>query len=268
MSHQIDSLAYGNRLRWLPPSHKLSFAIVLLILSLISPPVVQGLISIWVFIWIVVYAAIPANIYLKLLALPLSFWIASLPAFAIAFVNTADVQTQAVMADVWRGAGMNVGRFYIYVSDYGLQQIAWLLIRALASTSCMYFILLTTPFTEVLQILRQLRCPPLLTELLLLMYRFIFTLLAIVDDLWMAQNSRCGYRTWRRGMSSLGILIGQLLQRVLLNYRQVSLSLAARGFNGELQVWNSRPHLPSARYTIEASVGCTILTIFSLILKP
>ena len=83
MSHQIDSLAYGNRLRWLPPSHKLSFAIVLLILSLISPPIVQGLISIWVFIWIVHYAKIPVNIYLKLLALPLSFWIASFPAFVI-----------------------------------------------------------------------------------------------------------------------------------------------------------------------------------------
>jgi cobalt/nickel transport system permease protein len=60
------------------------------------------------------------------------------------------------------------------------------------------------------------------------MYRFIFTLLAIVDDLWMAQNSRCSYRTWRRGMSSLGLLIGQLLQRVLINYRQVSLSLSPR----------------------------------------
>ena len=264
MSHQIDSLAYGNRLRWLPPSHKLSFAIVLLILSLISPPIVQGLISIWVFIWIVWYAAIPANIYLKLLALPLSFWIASLPAFVI---NGADVQTQTVMADVWQGLGMSLGRFYVYVSNYGLQQVARLLIRTLASTSCMYFILLTTPFTEVLQVLRQLRCPPLLTELLLLMYRFIFTLLAIVDDLWMAQNSRCGYRTWRRGMSSLGILIGQLLQRVLINYRQVSLSLAARGFNGELQVWNSRPHRSSGRYAIEAIVGCSIFAILSLILN-
>ena len=169
MSHQIDSLAYGNRLRWLPPSHKLSFTIVLLILSLISPPIVQAVISVWVFVWIVGYAAIPATIYLKLLMLPLSFWIASLPAFVIAFVingadfQTPDIQTQTVMADVWRGVGMNFGRFYVYISDYGLQQVARLLIRALASTSCMYFILLTTPFTEVLQIFRQLRCPPLLT---------------------------------------------------------------------------------------------------------
>ena len=59
------------------------------------------------------------------------------------------------------------------------------------------------------------------------MYRFIFSLLAIADELWIAQNSRCGYRTWNRGMHSLGILIGQLLQRTLENYRHVSLSLAS-----------------------------------------
>jgi cobalt/nickel transport system permease protein len=70
MSHQIDSLAYTNRLRWLPPSHKLSFAIVLLLLSLISAPIVQLLISVWLLLWIVAYARIPAKFYLRLLSFP------------------------------------------------------------------------------------------------------------------------------------------------------------------------------------------------------
>jgi cobalt/nickel transport system permease protein len=131
----------------------------------------------------------------------------------------------------------------------------------------MYFILLTVPFTEILQILRQLRCPELVTELLLLMYRFIFSLLAIADELWIAQNSRCGYRTWKRGMHSLGILIGQLLQRTLENYRQVSLSLASRGFNGELRVWHSYPYKPSRRYIFEAVFGCTVLTLLNVLFQ-
>jgi len=107
----------------------------------------------------------------------------------------------------------------------------------------------------------------LLTELLLLMYRFIFSLLAIADELWIAQNSRCGYRTWKLGMRSLGILIGQLLQRTLVNYRQVSLSLASRGFNGELRVWHSYPYQPSRRYTLEALFGCTVLTLLSFVFQ-
>ncbi|WP_341738323.1 cobalt ECF transporter T component CbiQ [Microcoleus sp. CAWBG640] len=265
MNHQIDSLAYTNRLRGLPPTHKLSFAIALLILSLVSGAIVQLSIAFWLAVWIVIYAGIPGKLYLRLLSLPLMFLLTSLPAFVISGIQLN--QIQGIHADIWQGWGISMGNFYLYVSNTGLYQVSLLLPRTLASTSCMYFILLTVPFTETLQILRQLRFPPLLTELLLLMYRFIFSLWAIADELWIAQNSRCGYRTWKLGMRSLGILIGQLLQRTLVNYRQVSLSLAARGFNGELRVWHSYPYKPSQRYTFEAVFGCTVLTLLSVVFQ-
>lgn len=259
MNSLIDSFAYTNRLRWLPPSHKLSFFMVLLLLSLVSPPLVQVLISLWLILWIVVYAGIPAKIYLGLLLLPIGFWFTSVPAFVINVANLKDIAS--VPAQNW---GINLGSHYLYISQSGLDQITWLLTRILATTSSMYFLLLTTPFTEVVQILRQLGFPSLLSELLLLMYRFIFTLLAIASELWLAQNSRCGYRTWRRGMYSLWILIGQLLQRSLESYRQVSLSLASRGFNGELKFWRSSPYQPSRRYIFESIFGCVILIILCL----
>ncbi len=265
MNHQIDSLAYTNRLRGLPPSHKLSFAIALLILCLVSGAIVQLSIGLWLAVWIVVYAGIPGKLYLRLLSLPLMFLLTSLPALVIGGIQLS--QIQEIQWDIWQGWGMSIGTFYLYVSRTGIYQVSLLFARAFASTSCMYFILLTVPFTEILQILRQLRCPELVTELLLLMYRFIFSLLAIADELWIAQNSRCGYRTWKLGMHSLGILIGQLLQRTLENYRQVSLSLAARGFNGELRVWHSYPYKPSRRYTFEAVFGCTVLTLLSVVFQ-
>ncbi|MBE9184116.1 cobalt ECF transporter T component CbiQ [Microcoleus sp. LEGE 07076] len=266
MNHQIDSLAYTNRLRGLPPTHKLSFAIALLILSLVSGAVVQLSIALWLTVWIVIYARIPAKFYLRLLSLPLMFLLTSLPAFVMGGIQLN--QIQAIQADIWQGWGISIGKFYLYVSRTGLYQASLLFPRTLASTSCMYFILLTVPFTETLQVLRQRGCPVLIAELLLLMYRFIFSLLAIADELWIAQNSRCGYRTWKLGMHSLSILIGQLLQRTLENYRQVSLSLVSRGFNGELRVWHSHPYKPSRRYTFEALFGCTVLTLLSALFKP
>jgi cobalt/nickel transport system permease protein len=265
MNHQIDSLAYTNRLRGLPPSHKLSFAIALLILSLVSGAIVQLSIGLWLAVWIVIYAGIPGKLYLRLLSLPLMFLLTSLPALAMGAVELS--QIQEIQWDIWQGWGISTGTFYLYVSRTGIYQVSLLFARAFASTSCMYFILLTVPFTEILQILRQLRCPELVTELLLLMYRFIFSLLAIADELWIAQNSRCGYRTWKRGMHSLSILIGQLLQRTLVNYRQVSLSLASRGFNGKLRVWNSYPYKPSRRYIFEALFGCTVLTLLNVLFQ-
>jgi cobalt/nickel transport system permease protein len=262
MSHKIDRFAYNNRLRWLPPQHKLGLAIVLLLLSLVSGPIVQGLITLWLVLWVVFYAGIPAKFYGGLLLLPIGFWLTSFPAFVLNGVGLDGMLM--VQPDVWWG--MIIGNFYLYVSQAGLHQIGLLLVRVLATTSSMYFILLTIPFTEVLQVLRQLRLPTLLIELLLLMYRFIFTLLAIADDLWTAQNSRLGYRTWRRGMASLGILVGQLLQRSLLSYRQVSLSLDARGFNGELRFWAADRHQASRRYSLEATIGCGCLMLLNLVL--
>lgn len=262
MSHIIDSLAYTNHLRGLPPMHKFGFAIALLIGSLIAPEFVQVLISVWIAVWIVGYAGIPGMLYLRLLSVPLGFWLTSLPAFVINGVGLND--RQIIQWDVWHDWGLPVGSLYLYISQTGLHQVSLLFSRTLASTSCLYFILLTIPFTEILQILRQLRCPSLLTELLMLMYRFIFSLLAIADELWIAQNARSGYRTCKRGMQSLGILIGQLLQRTLESYRQVSLSLAARGFTGDLRVSHSRSYQSSQRYTLEALVGCMVLVALSL----
>ncbi len=132
-------------------------------------------------------------------------------------------------------------------------------VRAIAATSCLYFIFLTIPVIELVQILRRCHCPTLLTDLLLLMYRFIFTVLRTARELRTAQVSRNGYRTWKLSMSSLGILVGQLLQRTLIHYRQISLSLAARGFAGDLRVWHSRHYVRSRRYCLEALMGYTVL---------
>ncbi|XDE64306.1 hypothetical protein AB3M80_10865 [Arthrospira platensis BEA 1257B] len=38
MYHQIDAIAYTNRLRYLPSEHKLAFAAILFCLSLAAPP--------------------------------------------------------------------------------------------------------------------------------------------------------------------------------------------------------------------------------------
>ena len=137
-------------LRGLPPSHKLSFAIALLILSLVSGAIVQLSIALWLAVWIVIYAGIPGKLYLRLLSLPLMFLLTSLPALAMGAVELS--QIQEIQWDIWQGWGISIGTFYLYVSRTGIYQVSLLLARAFASTSCMYFILLTVPFTEILQI--------------------------------------------------------------------------------------------------------------------
>ncbi|MBD2778605.1 cobalt ECF transporter T component CbiQ [Iningainema tapete] len=253
MKIQIDTLAYTNRLRWLPPEQKLLFAGVLLIITAFAHPLVQIIIAMWMSIWTVIYARIPAKTYLKLVYVATLFWVISLPALVINGVDSKlDLGSDSVI-------GVNIGYYYVYISHSGIEQGLTILTRAIASLSCLYFIMLTIPFTELLQTLRRIGFPILLIELLLLMYRFIFVLLNTATELLTAQQARGGYRTFKVSMRSLALLIGQLLKRILENYRQVSLSLAARGFNGELRFWHPHRYHQSKRYTIEAIIGTAIL---------
>jgi cobalt/nickel transport system permease protein len=254
MKIQIDTLAYTNRLRWLPPEQKLLFATTLLIITAFAHPQVQVLIAVWISVWTVIYAGIPAKTYLKLVYLATLFWLTSLPALVINGVNS---QVHLVPND--SVAGLTLGSYYVYISHSGIEQGLTILSRAIASLACLYFVMLTIPFTELLQTLRRIGVPVLLTELLLLMYRFIFVLLNSATELWTAQQARGGYRTFSTGMKSLALLIGQLLKRTIENYRQVSLSLAARGLSGELRVWHPHRYHQSKRYAIEAIVGCAVL---------
>ncbi|YAF97183.1 MAG: cobalt ECF transporter T component CbiQ [Nodularia sp. CChRGM 3473] len=255
MTLQIDALAYTNRLRWLAPEQKLLFAIALLILTAFVHPPIQILIAIWMSTWTVIYARIPLKIYLKLVYIASFFWLTSLLALVINGIHLDHlkiIENDAII-------GLNIGSYYIYISNQGIEQGWTILARAIASLACLYFVMLTIPFTELLQTLRRFGFPVLLTDILLLMYRFIFVLLNTASEVWIAQQSRGGYCTFRIGIKSLSLLIGQLLKRTLENYRQVSLILASRGFNGEFKVWHPHRYHLSKRYAIEAIIGYLIL---------
>lgn len=259
MTLQIDTIAYTNRLRYLPPEHKLLFAIVLLLTTYCSHISIQLAIAVWISLWTVVYAGVPLTLYLRLLAITAGFWLTSLPAFVVEGVTVSQLAT--VQPDVWHG--VTWGNYYLYLSQQGMHQAGALGVRAIAATACIYFVMLTVPFTETLDLLRRMGCPALITDLLMLMYRFIFVLLRTANELWTAQQSRGGYRTRHLWFRSLGLLIGQLLRRTLENYRQVSLTLASRGFTGEFRVCHSRRYVPSRRYSLEAWFGCAILIVLT-----
>lgn len=259
MHHQIDALAHTNQLRSLPPEHKLGFAVALFVLGYLAPAFVQLLIVLWLFVWVVKYAQIPAKIYLELLLLPTSFLLLSLPTLLVGISTVAALNN--IEPDViW---GLAIKPFYLYLSQRGVEQASAVFTRSIALTSCLYFILLTIPTFELIRILQRLGCPPLITELMGLMYRFIFILTGTVSELLTAQQSRMGYGTWRIGMRSLSLLIGQLLQRTLNTYQQLSLGLAARGYNGDLRVWHSRRYKPSLRYATEAIAGYLCLLLLT-----
>lgn len=255
MRLQLDTWAYTNQLRHLPPEHKLAFALTALIIALVAQPFVQLVITFWLSIWTVGYAKVPLGVYLRLLAIVIVFWLTSAPALLINAVPVQEISRIGV--DQWFGAA--VGPWYFYWSQSGTVLSGQMLARALATSACLYFVMLTVPFVSLLEVMQQIGLPLILQELSLLMYRFIFILLAAASEIGTAQQSRNGYRTWKRSLHSLSLLVTQLLQRLMYHYHQFALSTAARGFNGTFRVWSSRQYRASPRYMLEAFVGCVAL---------
>jgi cobalt/nickel transport system permease protein len=222
---QFDTLAYSNRLRYLPPAQKLWFALVMLLLALVTHYPMQIAIFAWMSIWIVVYAGIPRHIYISMMLGIMTFLLTSLPAL---FMEYASGISSGVQIDrLWQ---MNVGGGQIYLSHQGLMRAMEVLIRSLASTSALFFIVLTIPAIDLATTFQKIGCPPILIELSLLIYRFIFLLADTAQQIIMAQVARGGYRTNRLRMSSLNLLVRQLIQRTARRYQQLTLGVKSFDF--------------------------------------
>ncbi|CAJ1001332.1 cobalt ECF transporter T component CbiQ [Brevibacillus aydinogluensis] len=254
MIDQLDTLAYTNRLRRLSPGCKLLFAVALMLIVLVSHPPVQIAAFVWISIWIVAYARIPWRVYLVGLVLACSFLAAGMPALLVEAAPSSGWSSGANVLAAWQWGG-----WVIYVTTDGVDRAVTLMCRSLAALSCLYFVLFTVPFAELLQVLRRIGLPVVLTDLVMLMYRLGFVFLETAAWLRTAQIARGGYQGIRAALRDTGRLVSRLFARAMLRYRQLYLGMMARGFTEDFRVVSLSTHVRSKRHEREALVGCVLL---------
>ena len=81
---------------------------------------------------------------------------------------------------------------YLCVTEKNLHQAVLLFFKAFGAVSCLYALILTTPSHEVIGTLRRCRIPAILTELMSLIYRFIFVLTDVQRQMLTASLARMG----------------------------------------------------------------------------
>ncbi len=116
----------------------------------------------------------------------------------------------------------------------GLERGAQIASRILGGMALLLFFALSTPLPELLRAARWFRCPPVLVELALIMYRYIFLLLEEGARIRTAQKARLGFVGFRSALRSCGIFGGMLILR---SYDRAERSFAAmrcRGYRGAL----------------------------------
>ncbi|NHN31876.1 cobalt ECF transporter T component CbiQ [Paenibacillus agricola] len=261
MIRLIDTLSYRNKLRSVSPMWKCGFAAILLLFSYLSQPVVQLLVVGWMLVWSVLYARTPIRAYLLLLGLPCLFYVSSLPAIMI--------EMRSLSADSMAGMGagqvlFSVLNWTFYVTDAGLYKAGFLFMRVLACTSCLTFVMLSTPMSELFQVMGKLRMPALVLEIMLIMYRFLFLLTETAQQMYVAQQARGGQSGFRGRLNDTAILVVRLFGKTMHRYKGLSHGLIARGFTDDIRMapYEAKP-IP-LRYQWESYLGVAGLLLLEL----
>ncbi|WP_058911267.1 energy-coupling factor ABC transporter transmembrane protein [Entomohabitans teleogrylli] len=222
----IDKISARSRWRDRDPRLKFALWILLMALAMALPPAAQGALAAvtgGVSCWML---RVTPGRWLRWLALPLGFLLLG----TITILFSVSRQPQGML---W---SLSLGNVALGITAAGLEMANQTLWRSLAALSATFWLVLNLPFNQMIRLLQLCRVPRLLTEQILLTWRFIFILLDEALAIHRAQTLRFGYRTLPGGYRSLAMLVGMLFSRVMARYQQMVTALEVKLFQGDFHL--------------------------------
>lgn len=220
----IDSLSYASGLREKNPEEKFALAVGSMFICVIS----RSVLAAWILLAVNSYLTIrkgkiPVWYYFRYIMTALLFLVLSTLTILINLSKTP-MDAYAVP----------VGAYYLTGSVEGICRGGKLVLIALAAVSCLYFLAMSTPVTEICEVLKRIHCPKIFIELMVLTYRFIFLLMEVADAILAAQKARLGNRNLRTSVESFGQMISVLFVRALKKSAYLYDAMEARCYDGEM----------------------------------
>ncbi len=210
---ESDLAAHNSALRYIAPVQKGIVAIGLLLLCLLlNRPIPALILLLAMSVLTVGYGRVDWRVWMRLVSAEFIFILLSIGTIVF-------------------------DPFQMSLQENAYQMTTRLIFRTLGAVSCLNFLALTTPLHELVKLAKQWRVPDLLIDLMLLTYRFLWTLRTQLSNMRTAQAARLGYSTRRLAMRSAGLLAARLFVQT---YQRVSvLNAAYQARNGEerLPVW-------------------------------
>jgi len=109
-------------------------------------------------------------------------------------------------------------------------------LRAWAASAVLLLFAFTVPIPQLIALLRRIRTPEVLLDLMHLTYRTLFILDKSRVALLLTQRNRLGYRNLRTALRSAAQAAAALFVRALLQSVRLERGLGARGYQGRLVV--------------------------------
>lgn len=215
----IEESAYSNRWRKVSPAAKGLFALAALVAAFVAAtPVTAVIIAALVAGATVAGAQVAPGRYFRV-ALPALLFLA---AGCLSLAFSVDWNTTR-------------GDFLIQLAPDGLHMVATVGARSLGALAALLFLALTTPLIDLVALLRRLRTPEALLDIMVLCYRMLFVFSTAVHDTVTAQSARLGYATPRLAIRSLGGLAANLTLQVWQRAHALHVAAQARNNDGPLR---------------------------------
>ena len=250
----IDKLCYNSKLRYVNAGEKFAFTMLTLLLCVCSRSIVIACIVLTATGILTVYkGGIPLFRYVRFMTVPLAFLILS--TLAIIFnISRTPLDLFAIP----------IGNWYLTGSKEAILYALQLILTALSSVSCLYFLSFNTPMPDILNVLGSLHCPKILMELMLLIYRFIFILLSVSSAITNSQHSRLGNKDYKTSLKSFSALASVLLVRSFKRANALYDAMESRCYDGTIRVLNDT-YPPDKRHILAIIIFETLLLLLTIL---
>jgi cobalt/nickel transport system permease protein len=249
----VDTYAYANRIRAVDPAHKAILAVLLMVLSLVLDRPATGLLAaLWAAGLALGWAGLPGRAFARVVLAETTFIVLGVVGVAISVAGAPPAVA------VWYG---RVGPWYLSFSSGSLYLAARLAARALGGAAALSFLAMSTPMTDLINLLRRLHLPELLLDLMTVSYRYIFVLLESMQRMVVAQESRSGYSSLRCSMRSAAQVGTLLFLESWQRSRRLDTALESRGGADHLRVL-PREYLSDRRsYVFGAAILASMILV-------
>ena len=246
MENTLDDYAHSNGLRHTNTSFKVLFSLLTMIICVVSySPIVPLIITVLIAFLILFKAKIPFKFYLQFISIPLFF----------GFMTFIFMTLFFGMLDPW--FKINIINLIVYKDGFNLGLLVFA--RILGGFSCLGFLALTTPITEIFSLLEEFKIPIIVLEIAMLMYRYIFVFLEEANNMYNSQKTRLGYLGIITSFKSLGILISNLFIRTWVRGEQVYISMESRCYDGSMKSFKARNCIGRKNMIMLISFECLLI---------
>ena len=249
----IDKLCYASRLRKKNGTVKFAYSILTLLICVVTRSPAAAVVTLLLNAFLTIKkGGVSSRKYLHFMTVPLVFLLLS--TLAILFHISREPMDLFAVA---------LGSRYLTGSREGLLYALQLILTALSSVSCLYFLSMTTPMPDILNVLHRLHCPRLLGELMLLIYRYIFVLMETAGNIRISQQSRLGNKDYVTSVKSFGALGSVLMMRAISRSKALYDAMEARCYDGTICVL-SEEHRPEKKDIVMICIFESFLLVISI----